>query len=468
MSDSIRLMNSYNSKANYRFVKTQEKSVSNIFDKNPDTNFSEKTVQKNDLENINKKNNKASEESQSGLSKGMKWAIGIGLGITALATLPFLLKKGISNKYLSSLYSKKLILTKLPEHLDFKEAKNLEEGLRYTKEVLKIKNVDERFSLDAINYVNRRLVDVSNANKGKLFMPPGLRYEQMDNAIASVNKNIFSTHFGELTINKNYFDNEFLTKQLTNYLGLEKNIAKEAANKGSLDLVGDNGFLSWAWDKRVSELANRFKKSPASLSVNEKRDLLNNLNEGTKLINNFQYLSPYSAIAKNINLFKAYGINVNLEEIKKLSTTEQQQKLKDLFLEISQITGQRPVARIRYTDVDSTIYHEMGHLQDYVKNLKTNHLAGKVGNRWGTIAANRYKNLLDTEPRKFKKLYPDMYSHVSDEKIQQIAGKVSWYAQSGIGEFVAEVYAKLIKGEEIADDVLTLYKKYNGPMISFS
>ena len=61
-----------------------------------------------------------------------------------------------------------------------------------------------------------------------------------------------------------------------------------------------------------------------------------------------------------------------------------------------------------------------------------------------------------------------MYNHVSDEKIQQIAGKVSWYAQSGIGEFVAEVYAKLIKGEEIADDVLALYKKYNGPMISFS
>lgn len=44
------------------------------------------------------------------------------------------------------------------------------------------------------------------------------------------------------------------------------------------------------------------------------------------------------------------------------------------------------------------------------------------------------------------------------------AGEVSLYAKEGVGEFVAEVYSKMINGEKLSDDVLALYKKYNGPM----
>ena len=44
------------------------------------------------------------------------------------------------------------------------------------------------------------------------------------------------------------------------------------------------------------------------------------------------------------------------------------------------------------------------------------------------------------------------------------AGKVSAYAQTSIGEFIAETYAKMVSGDTIPDDVLKLYKKYNGPL----
>ena len=55
---------------------------------------------------------------------------------------------------------------------------------------------------------------------------------------------------------------------------------------------------------------------------------------------------------------------------------------------------------------------------------------------------------------------------MTDQNIQQTAGKVSWYAQTSIGEFVAEVYAKLVSGAKLPDDVMALYKKYNGPMLA--
>ena len=72
--------------------------------------------------------------------------------------------------------------------------------------------------------------------------------------------------------------------------------------------------------------------------------------------------------------------------------------------------------------------------------------------------------LFKEKPEKFKKLYPDLYEHLTNKEIQATAGKVSSYAQTSIGEFVAETYAKMIKGDPIPEDVLKLYKKYNGPL----
>ena len=210
--------------------------------------------------------------------------------------------------------------------------------------------------------------------------------------------------------------------------------------------------------------------------------MLNNLDEGIDLIDSFENLSPFSSITRNLNIFKKYNIDVNLDEIKKLSTKEQQEKLKELFLKVKEKNGGEPcVAIINYTDVNDTVYHEMGHLQDMAKNLKEldikdatfnwkevwkdawkkaneNPKKGKpskseslqaVDNRWGGTTYKGYKELLEKNPQKFKEKYPDLYNHLMDENIQQTAGKVSWYAQTSIGEFVAEVYAKLVSGAKL-------------------
>ena len=143
-----------------------------------------------------------------------------------------------------------------------------------------------------------------------------------------------------------------------------------------------------------------------------------------------------------------------------------------------------------------TIYHEMGHLQDFAKNLKELDLkhwnfslseiwkeADKnvkeghpfkrnnsteiehVDNRWGGLTYSGYKELFEKDPAKFKKRYPDLYEFLTNQEYQQSAGKVSDYAQTSIGEFIADTYAKMVRGDKIPDDVMKLYEKYNGPKL---
>lgn len=71
-----------------------------------------------------------------------------------------------------------LIIIKIikPAYFEFADIKTVDKRIKYAKDVPKIRVVDFNFSLDAINYVNKMLVDVSNAHKGKFFMPTRLRY----------------------------------------------------------------------------------------------------------------------------------------------------------------------------------------------------------------------------------------------------------------------------------------------------
>lgn len=142
-------------------------------------------------------------------------------------------------------------------------------------------------------------------------------------------------------------------------------------------------------------------------------------------------------------------------------------------------------------DSYKTIYHEMGHLQDFYKNLPEIHIkqenpfkgfwkdfkqsmkTGKhkpdragveeIDNRWGGTTYKGYEKLLKDEPEKFKKLYPDLYEHLTNPEIQSTAGEISEYAQTSIGEFIADTYAWIVSGKKVPDKVMDLYKKYGGP-----
>lgn len=55
---------------------------------------------------------------------------------------------------------------------------------------------------------------------------------------------------------------------------------------------------------------------------------------------------------------------------------------------------------------------------------------------------------------------------VTNAQIQETARKVSDYATESPLEFVAETFAQLMEDKKLPDDVMTLYKKYGGPMVS--
>ena len=386
-------------------------------------------------------------------------------------------------------------LVNLAEKIDFKEAKTLEEGIKFAKETLKIGEVGDGFTLDAINYVNKGLVDVSNANKGHLFMPKKIIFEELnENELAHVVRSIDSERFGELAVNKRFFDSKLLDERL------KKDLYNEAGKK-RYNIQGDGEIIcplirSFALvpDKKVLQLIKEFYSNSEKMDINKKRELWSSICKNYDDLQGKLERCPLDTIKKYKEKFeKNLGVKIDIDTVSKKSIKEQSELLSDY---LNKLKEKKVYLKNEIKDISplETVYHEMGHLQDFAKNLKELDLkhwklpsfkeaykevkAGKkhgntaeiehVDNRWQGLTYEGFKDLFEKTPEKFKKKYPDLYEFLTNQEIQQSAGKVSWYAQTSIGEFIAEVYAKMIRGEKIPDDVMALYKKYNGPTIPFT
>lgn len=429
------------------------------------------------------------------IKKSSKMSTGAKVGLTLTGILGGLITAGVliskhQTGKLKKLYAEKMQLVNLPEKLNFQEAKTVEEGIKFAKEVLKVGEVDKNFTLDAINFANKGLVDVSNAQKGKLFIPKKLHYTDTgERWVACVIQDVESKNFGEMYVNSKYFDEKFLNESLNKLLGIgtkpasgASSTAKKSAEK-AFTFIGD-------YDQKIKDLANRYKNSPESLSIAEKRNLRYSLRNAKSIKNALLNRAPLSTLKNNIKLFEKYGIKVDIEEFAKLSTEKQSNKLEELFKQFEEKSKKQLTVKIPFVSTEEIIYHEMGHLQDFAKNLKeldikqwellsfkdayNNVKKGKkddshvrhVDNRWGGLTYEGYNDLFIKNPEKFKKRYPDLYEFLTNQDSQQAAGRISEYAQTSIGEFIAEVYARMVRGDKIPDDVMKLYKKYNGPMIS--
>lgn len=427
---------------------------------------------------------KSKSNAKSKLSKTEKIALGVGGVLTGVVAFAVAFKKHQVNK-LSKLYKEKMQFVNLPEKIDFKEAKTLEEGIKFAKEVLKIGEVDNNFTLDAINYANKGLVDVSNANKGHLFMPKKIGCKTLDNAMAYVINDINSPNFGQLVVNKKFFKDADLNNEINKWLGASKpkNTSKASPNSSPKPAKKTEFRPECRLDDRIKGLLKKFQTDQNSLTISEKRDLYYTLCNAGNVQTSVLSLAPLSSLKNNLKTFENNGIKVDVDSFAKLSTKEQSKKLNEYFLEI-QNKGIKLVLKIPYLKPEKTIYHEMGHLQDFAKNLKNMDIKHfefpswkefwnssknvdirHVDNRWGGLTYKGYKGKFENEPEKFKKQYPDLYEFLTNQDYQQSAGKVSSYAQTSIGEFIAETYAKMVRGEKIPDDVMTLYNKYNGPKL---
>lgn len=415
-----------------------------------------------------------------------KMSTGAKVGIAALSIIGGLVATAVliskhQTSKLTELYSKKMQLQTLAEHIDFKEAKTVEEGVKFAKEVLKIGEVNGNFTLDSINFANRSIVEVSNANKGKLFIPKKMNYvyDKEGNWVASVEQSIKSRDFGELNINALLFDNSYLDKKLRDLLSLDEKSTADVIKQTTTEVKNKLRYLA-KFDKQTNELIKKYIDDPKSLNITEKRDLYNTLCEaGSDGLGQLDR-APLSTLLRWKNQLEEAGITVDVDAFKNLKTTEQSKKLKELLTKLQAKNGEFRFD-VPFRRMDVQIYHEMGHLQDYTKNLKeldlqdwkvpnfkefwNNSDMRPLDNRWGGLTYEGFKDLLQKNPAKFKKRYPDMYEFLTNQESQQTAGKISEYAQTSIGEFVAEVYARMVRGDKIPEDVMALYKKYNGPML---
>ena len=432
----------------------------------------------------------------------VKTLLAIGGGIAGAGAMfcgaVILMANHHGNK-IAKLYKEKLVLSNLPEKIEFKEAKTVQEGIDFAKKILGIKEVDKDITLEAINTANKGLVDVSNANKGKLFIPTRLGFETPNNKdddyIAYVVKDIYSNKFGNLVVNKNYFDGKFLDNEINKFLFFDSGNAvyKISDDLKQISSTQRIGCVRPFPNDDIARLIKDFYKDSSKLNISDKQKLYYSLEKAyisaTRAIRNpLEALKTLSE--KKAEFLKNNNIEINFAELEKMNTEKQVEYLKNLIQKMEDKNSYWQV-RFGVELPTSTIHHEMGHLQDFAKNLKeldikkwkfsfreawreaghkvkTGEDISRVGvkevdNRWGSTWKDKYEKLLKENPEKFKKYYPDLYEFVTKQDIQQTVGKISGYAQSGIGEFIAEVYAKMIEGKTIPEDVMALYRKYKGP-----
>lgn len=451
------------------------------------TNTLERTPEKDTVVATKPKKRKLSTAAKIGI--GLTGVVGGLIGTCVLVSQH-------QTSKLKKLYNEKLVLSKLPEKLEFQEAKTLDEALKFAKDTLKIPEVDKNFTLEALNTANRGLVDVSNAYKGSVFMPRALRYKAVgDSYIAAVVRDIESKHFGEMWINSDMFNHASLNKDLKDALFLNGTERLYPLKEG---LITTHNSIGTIPDKKLETLIKSFYENPDKLSITDKQNLYYSLADINQIasLHKRSPLYAFEKISKSNayeNYIKNGGEKFDINKLRGLKTEEQGKEIETLLEKMKDsnnlLSFQSTIGNPR-----STIYHEMGHLQDYAENLKkldimhwefnlkkiwkeswenaklgktssNNSAIRQVDNRWATIHKKYYRNLFKTNPEKLKKICPDFYEFLTNQEIQQTAGKVSKYAQSGIGEFIAECHAEMIAGKKLPEDVINLYKKYNGPVV---
>lgn len=450
--------------------------------------------QKVNIKNVTKPNFKSNdtlltdnveiqEKTSKGLSNTTKWGIGLGTLAAVVGIGIALVNKANKNHKalvdnIERLCDEKLVLSNLPEKIEWKAAKTLDEAVKFTKETLGIKEVDKNFTLEALNDTNACITDICNLHKGKLYMPTALEYTDSlnENMLACVYKDVRNKDFGKMSINKRYFDRDYLIKELKeHFYTKEGSPVYKKGSRGTYVSHVIKNELEPEFSTFYTEFIDDFYKDASKLSIIDLRILHSAANASDeKVLSPVNY--PLKFIKDNLKRLEKNGIKISINDVSKLSKEEQTKILKDALHQLNE----KHVFNIAPVEVilpDETIYHEMGHLQDYGKNLKEvfsksykDLNSNAIDNRFGSITSNaNLRSLFEKDKEQFKKNYPDLYEFLTNQETQELAGQISDYAQSGIGEFIAEFYSKLAKVKKyhgtISEDIMALYKKYNGTII---
>lgn len=369
--------------------------------------------------------NNQTQSTKTGLSQNAK----LGLGALALVGIwcsSYILSRGkVGSKSVQQ----------LAEHIEFKEAKTIEEAIEFGKANLGIKNYKgfQTRDIDVINWINEGIVNTSNATKGKSKVPKKIVYEVLDDqTMLEINRG------GEiLRINKSVFDN--IDKTINNYLNDGSFVTFKNGKFSHPDIYSTNSM------KELLQKLGNFVNNPSQYGFKEKIELFENLQQVTTETNSF-LSNPINRIKSILktpeakNRISQLGLEDNIENIAKMSIDEQQDLLLKYIREANIKKSFEPISRFK------SIYHEFGHLND-----------PQLSNRACV------KQFYDTN----KESYPtELKEWLNDIEKLRIAGEVSSYATENPAEFIAETYASLIEGRKFSDDVIALYKSYGGPALS--
>jgi hypothetical protein len=425
-------------------------------------------------------------ENKKCLYKNIKTSI----NITMLSILLIAEQISYRRKYkkLTQFFSKELKISNLPENIKFNEAKTLDEALKFAKETLGIKHIDKNFTLEMLNYVNKGIVDVSNANKGKFYVPKKLLISTNDEKkVAFTVFNMKSPDFGSIGLSSKHFTEKELDKFIYEYFKPQNSEETSNVAKNIKDKLKDKFVAEISDDSR--KLLDKFLKDSTSISLIDKIQISQNLNNSYFQLNANQQLitkHPIEWLKNFSEKFKEHKIDIDFDKLKTLSKEvqlEEVNKLVDNLLKSENVE----FLIIRGSDNPyHTLYHEIGHLQDVTKNLErlekerlesfnlfkiikkifNNKLSfHPVADHWGGATYEKEKELIEKSPKKFKFLYPNLHKHLNNSETQRIVSYTGGYAMTSIGEFIAETYSLVLSGHKLPKEVIELYKKYGGPML---
>lgn len=361
-------------------------------------------------------------------------AAGAAAGIATLGTIAILIAK---NRYSKAM--------QLAEHIEFKPAKTIQEAIEFGKKNLGIKkysNFGEK-DIEAINFLNEGFVNASNMMKGKIRLPKKVSYDETigENALAGV---ITDGPFkGRFFLNKNIFTN--IEKYIDELIAGNSNFISVTQDGKNFKYKYNHLFDGESIKPLIQQIAKY--KSGKLTTLKDKALLYNYLGSFSDTIHSIMD-SPFHNIKSIIEtkglkeICELNNIPTDLEKIKLLPLKEQQQILSNIL----KVSNKKITISFQMKDVSpfTTVYHELGHLQDMKPRCLT---------------TDKFNNEYEYYPKELKEW-------VDNSEYMQIASRVSAYSTHGPGEFIAETFSKLMDGAKLPDEVISLYKKLEGPAVS--
>lgn len=344
-----------------------------------------------------------------------------------------------ADKLFDTIQAKKLAKArKKYKKLEFSPAKSLKEAHKYSKKLGVARfELGENDQLEVINYLNEGFARFKNQHYGLAEVPLYVAYaENKPETLMWTRKKI-----GSFGINESNFGFNKINGSIQAKIDDIIDAFCERTENG----VEIPGFYA---DKKdidyIKKLVDDFCANPNNLNYGQKMELYTILDEMEDVVSEFVYETQNFAkrLFAQDDKFKSLDSAQKQELLDKILSS---QTKTDAIANLSNALSKADETfGIKATNKKfSTLFHEMGHLQDYFEDRAP--ASGKFSETWE---------------------YPkELADWLDDEEKQNIAFSVSNYAITGPGEFIAETYAKLLSGESVPKKALELYKQMRGPRI---